>query len=686
MKRKIKKLEDELLWYKTQSSSNYTARSMQTTDSPGQSSLPGSARSSNKCTQSSSDLRNQGRIQNPAKSSFHPQGPWDGIEIGTARSPNSSWYGPSSLFHFIGRMNTHLGAILQQKQISSELVLHGSASTLLNGTTDTNAEEHPSQQVAISVEDPLGPEKFLSATQEAYFLEIFWKTYHACLFPIINEAEFMDHYRSLWVASGDRRSPSALVDIVIALCMQYGTSNLTPEQRRSVIDGDASVAGRWYFQRCQQLVTYQLESPTISTVQSLIFCCKYLCNGSFLNMSATWCTLAVSAAYVVGLHVAPSQTLPAPERELRSRIWWALYEQDAKIGMKLGRTFLTRRSLTEPMFPDDNNEAAQQSGSHFAPLGGSKTWLSFHLYSSKLFVVAREIHEVFYAQEVNVLAGKTIWENPNALESHAEFLQLQTRRLDQWVEEVPPALKTSRQENGIPFSTDGSKIDIEPFAPVWLQHQRLNLELIYHTLCTNIHRPFISFHLGPTSDLTEKLSTKSAVHAMTLTNILHQTLSTTTILNGWHETFQWQWNASMTMVGFVMAHPRSEQTAELLRSIEVSISVCEMLAKGISVAASAAKILRNLGPKINFLLLHHPGVPITNTEESMAVDDATKSTVNPEWFDNLMSEDTNLHGSLMMPMQNMFQMAYSIEQWSALDSLFPGIDSDNWEFPALGTI
>jgi hypothetical protein len=80
------------------------------------------------------------------------------------------------------------------------------------------------------------------------------------------------------------------------------------------------------------------------------------------------------------------------------------------------------------------------------------------------------------------LQGHSIWDDPQALESHAELLQLHARSLDQWVNELPRALKTSRQENSISFSTDGTKLDIEPFAPVWLQLQRLNLELMYHNL------------------------------------------------------------------------------------------------------------------------------------------------------------------------------------------------------------
>lgn len=585
-------------------------------------------------------------------------------------------------------MNSYLGAILQQTQMSNQMVLHNSASTLLDGKADANRVDDEAAEAALSSQDPFTVGEFLTPTQEEYFLDLFWKSYHTCLFPIINEAEFMAHYQSLWTVSGEKRKPCALVDIMIAMCMQYGVSQLSPDQQRSLVDGDPSVAGRWYFRRCQQIVIYQLESPTITTVQALILCCIYLCNGSFQNMAATMAALATRAAYVIGLHVAPSPTLSTPESEFRKRLWWALYSMDAKIGMKLGRPFLIHRSATEPEFPDDRPETAMKSGSHLAHLGENKTWLSFHLYSSKLFIVAREIHEAFYERDLNLVQGESIWDDPQALASHAEFLQLHAKGLDVWVDEVPNALKTRRQENGTSFSTDGTKLEIEPFAPIWLQRQRINLELMYHTLSANLHRPFISFVPGPTSSVTDQLASKCALHAMALTNIIYQTISSTTILTGWSEAFQWQWNASMTIVGFVLAYPRAPVTPEAMKAIELSIASYEIFGQQFSVANSAATILRSLGPKINFLLQYHPEIhapmEVPEPERELHADGNMKPAAGTEWLDNLMGGSSEFDSSLMMPIQDMFQMAYSIEQWSALDTLLPTTEGDPWSMSGLG--
>lgn len=619
----------------------------------------------------------------PGAGDLIAQKPWEGIEIGTARSPNLSWYGPSSLFYFIGRMNSYIDSTLPhqtQSGSTKEMVLHGTTNALLGSATAKNPED--ATHSALSSEDPLPAGEFLNPTQEEYFLELFWKSYHTSLFPAINEAEFMNHYHSLWNDSGDSRKPCPLVDIIIALSMQYGISRLTPEEQNSTADGDPSIAGRRYFRRCQMMITYQLESPTISTVQCFLLSAIYLCNGSFQNMSADACGGAARAAYTAGLHLDPPPSMPEPERELRRRLWWALYQLDAKVGMKLGRPFTLHRSPTTPRLPDDKPETAMQSGSRFAPLGGNKTWLSFHLYNVKLFTIAKEIHVAFYSKELNLPDGQSIWHSPKTLESHAEYLQSHTSSVEQWLEEVPSSLKTKRQGNGASFSTDGSRMEFERFAPEWLQRQRLNLELLYHNICLNAHRPFISFIPGCQPTLTRELATKCALHAITLTSITHQALSSTTILTGWHESFQWQWNASMTMVGFILANPHSELVSDARQAVDLSIATFDMFGERFAVATSAARILRGLAPKIDFSLQsystsqHSPSAP---DGMNGAPDENLQSTeIGSEWLDHITSDAPAFDTSYTIPMQEMFQMAYSIEQWSGMDSLMPTMDMDQW--------
>jgi hypothetical protein len=181
------------------------------------------------------------------------------------------------------------------------------------------------------------------------------------------------------------------------------------------------------------------------------------------------------------------------------------------------------------------------SGSTFSQLGGNATWLSFNLQNIKMFIAIRAAYTAFYDRDLELRDGQTIWDDPNALEHSAQLMSSYTKQLQEWVDGVPSALKTQRHE-GQPLSTDGTALEIEPFAPLWLQRQRLLLELMYHNLCTSLYRPFISLTSLPTSDpIAEDIAIRCAAHAIELTKIVHQVLEVTSILDGWHEVFHWQW-------------------------------------------------------------------------------------------------------------------------------------------------
>jgi hypothetical protein len=645
---------------------------------------------------------------------------WGGIRMSTARSPHKTWYGPSSMFYFIGRINSFLDGTLQQPHSADHMLLDSSSRRLDEPTATpeepSHRDHHPSDSAG---QDPVATATYLTPTQEEYFLDLFWQSYHTSLFPILDEAAFKEHYRSLWTASGNARKPSALVDIVVAMCMQYGMSML-PAVKQQVFSGnnadnDAAIAGRWHYRRSQTLLAREMESPTVSTLQCHLLSCIYLCCGSFQNMADSACGLAVRAAYMLGLHLEPPPTMPQREREMRKRLYWALYALDSKIGMKLGRPFLLAHlSAATPSLPGDDLQAALHSGSNFAPLGDNVTWLSFNLQQSKLFQAARTVHTAFYGKPPAVDDGQTIWDDPQALTSHAEFIRPYMKGLDEWAAAVPPALKTKRQNNGTPFSTDGSPLDIEPFAPAWLQRQRLLLELMYHHLCANLHRPFISF--GPatttntntttslsTATAAEQAATKCARHATTLTRITHQVLSTTALLAGWHEAFQLQWNAALTLVGFVLSHSRGgsggddASTAEAREAIDLSVAVFDIFSESFAVAGSAAKIMRELGAKVDFLREKgrrqqqqqgqggFPGVGLDGVlvggqsqtgmmsaglkgmDGGFLMPDA--AAVSKTWDGGLSSDELNAAS-----MQDVFNMAFAVDEWSNLESLWPGVD------------
>ncbi|KAH8597330.1 fungal-specific transcription factor domain-containing protein [Bisporella sp. PMI_857] len=513
----------------------------------------------------------------------------EGIHISTARSPQKTWYGSSSLFYFIGRINTFLTSALHQSH-STHRLLPNSASYLLDGPTAVAADDQ--SNVSVPAGDLTSTGEYLSPTQEEYFLGLFWQSYYTSC-PILDELEFKQHYQSLWATSDKERKPSALVDIVVAVCMQYGMALLpgndrgsNTEARALVSNSDATIAGRWHYRRCQTLLSSQLESPTLATLQCHILSSIYLCCGSFQNMADNACTLAVRTAFMLGLHLEPPSAMPRKERELRKRIWWTLYVLESKMSMKLGRPFLLHRSSTACSLPSDDRETSIISGSGFAPLGENVTWLTWNLVNTKLILAARKAYTAFY------LDGP---DTPYDGRHHAGLQQL-----EEWLRNVPDAIKTKRQNNGIPFSTDLSDLDIEQFAPLWLQRQRLLLELMYHNLSTNFCRPSIEFdRTSQHASFPEETAVRCAAHAMALTHIMHQVITRTSILAGWHEAFQWQWNTAMTLVGFILAYPQASSTMEARKSIDLAVIVFETFGNSFAVAASAANILGDLITKMD---------------------------------------------------------------------------------------
>lgn len=145
-------------------------------------------------------------------------------------------------------------------------------------------------------------------------------------------------------------------------------------------------------------------------------------------------------------------------------------------------------------------------------------------------------------------------------------------------------------------------MDLE--APEWLQRQRLLLELTYHNLMMNFYRPLITFAKPPSSStqLANRNNVSCLNHAIAITNIILQILKSSDILNGWHEAFHLQWNAALKMVGFIFANPVCPPTSTARRTINGAIEVFDTFSNNFAVAASAAKVTRDLAAKVDSFL------------------------------------------------------------------------------------
>ncbi|KAF4466927.1 fungal specific transcription factor domain-containing [Fusarium albosuccineum] len=548
-----------------------------------------------------------------------PKKTWEGICTAAGRSEQTSYYGPSSSHYFIGRIGAFLNKALYQSFRTCQLEPRGMNMTLAGPTIHDEATSKTDRRGDV-------PKPSMSRTQEEYFLNLFWESHHANL-PIIQEDEFRKLYDSLWTSSRAYRKPSALVDIVLAISMQYGCAFLlrsSPNSEKHCHD-DPSIAGRWYYRRCQTLLASELESPSITTLQCHLFSITYLCCASFQNMAHSTLAVAIRTAQTLGLHLEPPAAMPRAERELRKRLWWVTYINESKTCIKLGRPISVQRWQITVTPISDDEEAASFWGSSLGSYDGV-TWLTYVAQVQKIIAASLNIYDAFCEKSEEVLGQSghpNPYKEPKDLETCAKLLCTQVPALHAWADQVPQGTRLQRRDAGASFSVDRKTLLMDSSAPIWLQRHRICLELIYHTLQSNLHRPFINFAPPPGTytPTAERHAVTCANHAAAYTHILHQTMQETDLMNGWQEFFIWQWNATVNMVGFVLACPINAATSNIRRAIDKAVEVFEVFGSDFAIAASAATLTKGLIAKAD-LLMEQLRSGITAGAETGVLDDA----------------------------------------------------------------
>ncbi len=526
---------------------------------------------------------------------------WEGYYVSSGRSDQQAYYGPSSMFYFMSRIGAYLGTVLSQPFADQSIQLRG-----VNKPIPTGLETSGDTTNNGAVHKASVPQINLPRVQEEYFISLFWESWY-CSMPIIDEGEFRRHYVSLWEPSRQQRKQSALVDIILALSLQYGMACVPRDTSNTdVRSGDATLAGRWYYRRCQSLLALEQENPSILTVQCHIYSSAYLCCASFQNMAHTTIALAVRTAQILGLHLEPPSRIPLGEKELRKRIWWVLLTLESKACMKLGRPFSAEPSQTTVALPLEDLEAASLLGGLLGSHGSGVTWLTYLVECQKLIYAASEIYRSLYANFSIVLSRQGIdspYKDPKVLEICAEFLTSRMYVLQDWLSKLPHGMIIPRRGSGSPYSIDRTPLEIDVTSPLWLLRQRIWLELLYHTMSLNLYRPFITFgpSLGTYTPVAGKCAVASINHALAHTHIMHQVLSETDLLTGWQESFQWQWNATVTIIGFVLAYPIGPSTPAARKGLDEAIAIFEIFERSFANASCAITVTREMACKADML-------------------------------------------------------------------------------------
>lgn len=563
------------------------------------------------------------------------------IHMRTAHSHQRQSYGRSSSFYFIGRLSSYLGVALQQPSCE-DLIQLDSASRSFSSPVVTTGRALNRTPVGVSTTDT-----YLTRSQEEYFLNRFWATYHT-LYPVISRPDFDAHYISLWT-SETARNPSALVDILVAICMQYADALVRQEMPPggpNLSNIDTAISGRRFYARCQLLLADELEGPSIATLQCHIFSVIYLSNASFQNTAHGHLAFAIRTGIILGLHWKSPEKLADEDKEFRKRLWWTVYALEMKMAMDLGRPLAVNMSQVTCSLP----KALQSSSSGVNDF-------TFNEHYVKLILAARSVYIIFHNKCAEVLAkndGRSLYNDLEALEKVAECVSLRMEDLKTWQHQVPDLIKSKRMNCGEPFSTDRSALDLREHISTRLSRQRLMLELLQHNLAMNLYRPFICFSRVDPIPFVDANAAACANHAITITNIINQALTESNILTGLHEVFQWQWNAAISLIGYIAAYPTSPLSSAAQSSLSIAITVFDILGKNLPIASSAAKVARDISKKVKFLV-----VLSSNNTNTVPFDPVTESLTGDS-----------------------FPQVLAYESFNSLESIYTGSGnvSDIWNF------
>jgi hypothetical protein len=589
---------------------------------------------------------------------------WDYIAAHTASSNDQQTYGPSSSFYFIGQMTKYLDKTFRKQQVDIHLPL---ASRWLSGPVSTDRTEP-----VLHFEQNEGIARYqLLRTQEKHLLNLYWESYHR-IYPVLDKSKFEAHYLSLWETTESYRRPSAIADIVLAISMQYAAV-LPPPSRttplaESIYSNGTEIAGQWYYRSCQSLLLEQLERPSYTTVQCHFLSVLWLYNGSFQNMAHSMLATGIRVAIILGLHLEPLPEIPAQHRDFRKRLWWTIYAGEMMMAMELGRPLAVNISQVTTSIPDDNWQASKVE-----PAEGNALLLLCNTQFVKLVLATRAVYVSFYKACAAVLKpnGKNFYDDPRTLESCAQALELKLKYLETWLQQVPETLKIIRKSPGVPYSTDRSLLDFKPVTALWIPRQSVFLELLYHTLSMNMFRPFITFSRTPEarSPLTERHAITCVNHAITITNIIYQVITETEHLDGWHKTFQWQWNVTLSLIGYILAYPMGPSSSVARQTLGIAITIFEILSSRFPSAVSAANMARDLSNKAELLMAksqspsylsdfdHRLNGPPNDLALDMSPPDATQSQ-DPA-YDLLELSDSTFLTGLADEGANLFHNTYS---------------------------
>ncbi|KAI1421486.1 hypothetical protein F5Y12DRAFT_700806 [Xylaria sp. FL1777] len=418
----------------------------------------------------------------------------------------------------------------------------------------------------------------LSRPQALQLLDLYWQRWHA-LAPILSRPHVEALYPTLWSHDGLEQRGSSLIDGILALSLlRLHSAGLNRRLLGLHLGhGDCSLA---YLRRCYALTTRfdAFAKPSLKHVRCYILMALYLLDVGEYQGAYNMIGLATRAGHILNLH----HGLPDADPDAPSayRVWWTIVHLDFRCARLLGRPVGIRPADISCALP---------------PLDA----FVYHSQSVRLTWIALAV--------IDACSRHRLPSNDDRfadIESHATLLSTKLAQLREWRDQElrsiiqrPLHVEHKRSADWMHAVTDTS--------PSQLLHGLL-LELQYYEEIIGLHRSFICFPSGSLipqrSPQADAHATTALNHAMATIDLVHRTMSATDMLYGCSEVYQWQWNALLTLVGFLMAYPLCDYAPDARHHTQLALDIFSAADPQNTVAAKAATLTRSLCLKVDSLV------------------------------------------------------------------------------------
>ncbi|TRX91495.1 hypothetical protein FHL15_007719 [Xylaria flabelliformis] len=456
-----------------------------------------------------------------------------------------------------------------------------------------------------------GPRMELSKSQALQLLDMYWQRWHA-LTPILSRSHIEALYPTLWSPDGVEQRGASLTDGILALSLlRLHSAGL---HRRLLglhsEHGDCSLA---YFRRCYAS-TSQFDAfaqPSLKHVRCYILMALYMLDVGEYQGAYNMIGLAMRAAHTLNLHHGLPET--DPDAPLAHRIWWTIVHLDFRCARLLGRPIGVQLGDINCALPALDE-------------------FTYHSQSIRLTWNALAVIDACSRH-----SPRTGTDRFADVESRAALLSTKLTQLREWREkELRPMIRRPlhvehrRTPDWIHAVTDTS--------PSQLLHEVL-LELQYYEEIIGLHRAFICFPSGSLvpqrSPQADAHATTALNHAMATIDLVHRVMSATDMLYGCSEVYQWQWNALLTLVGFLMAYPLCDYAPNARRHVQLAHDIFNAADDRNTVAAKAATLTHSLCLKVDSL------VQILKPDNHGALSPDLNKQRNTDWYDMNVTMDSS---------------------------------------------